>query len=959
MVVNTEILLRAWRGRWTPLQWLVEVKKLAGKDNEELQDLAECLVQQATFGSTPSTLILSYLNHGISTKVISCSSALTAVHQFQNIIKHKCLSALLDLLLGFIPTISGPDSDEECLQLAVSFIKILYWLLIVSTRLLKLCIESIRLSGGINLLFHLANIGKCHRAFGQLIGSSSYRAMVIVGKMEDQATALELDRQLQAHLKDLLMTQPDGVVPEVQLYIKELMVNFSRLQSLNSSSGSGDISPGHVPNMPIQIITQFQVLVSPFYTPHQVADVMESTMHTQNVARHQLYLEFLRSALVGLLGAAEKSMEMILWTGFLFLKVPIVIRLLESRSQPPVQLQPSPVEHSAAHTAFQQLLQFAPLLDDADQKCKCNCYKELIQQYCKDLNQQMVDRIGQLVSQRMLSNEAQDLLSIQVSYNHPAQQIQDEESKIMEIIMALESDLSSRDEKFLNPLLNVEKFRWMTVAAASVGKLPSLINGLVRVTEQTLRPATEKEDVKKGSIRGELFNTSFLLLCHIGQVYGSKVISEVSKNRLPTPFVVQWILRHIPGIDKWRSFIPDTQHTPNQAAVNELLNMFFSNSAFPASQANWDENCTNVSSALHDVLKAWQWESKAVPPDHLQKLCELLKYEAPALAVCACSWSCGHIHTLTAEERKHPMRLVGFLVKPVNPRGFSQGFVDRCAMLCEVMKTMSSSVEGKDNTWEIDNPISKGKPVSKTLASLFSSVVKARQLSSKTLEQFRHLLITGGNEWFIYSIVQEVLKCNRHEDILLAADLASCLLTFDSESLVPCFLEKVMPMVMNHAEAETILEDPKGWAIARLMAHAVCLGMTIEHTLSKGDLTDSEIERPAKIQRLDSFPSLFNSTSSSRVQQTLVRFCEDFIATVKTTEVGPVPALLVSFLQQAVASIGTIVGPLSACLPEDLVKEILELSPSLQNTPDVLLGLCNMKTTEGRQLCAKALCNSI
>ena len=48
------------------------------------------------------------------------------------------------------------------------------------------------------------------------------------------------------------------------------------------------------------------------------------------------------------------------------------------------------------------------------------------------------------------------------------------------LCQALESDLSSRDEKFLNPLLNVEKFRWMTVAAASVGKLPSLINGLVR-----------------------------------------------------------------------------------------------------------------------------------------------------------------------------------------------------------------------------------------------------------------------------------------------------------------------------------------------------------------------------------------------------------------------------------------------------------------------------------------------
>ena len=47
--------------------------------------------------------------------------------------------------LDFLSLQSGPDSDEECLQLAVSFIKILYWLLIVSTRLLKLCIEVCKL----------------------------------------------------------------------------------------------------------------------------------------------------------------------------------------------------------------------------------------------------------------------------------------------------------------------------------------------------------------------------------------------------------------------------------------------------------------------------------------------------------------------------------------------------------------------------------------------------------------------------------------------------------------------------------------------------------------------------------------------------------------------------------------------------------------------------------------------
>ena len=36
------------------------------------------------------------------------------------------------------------------------------------------------------------------------------------------------------------------------------------------------------------------------------------------------------------------------------------------------------------------------------------------------------------------------------------------------------------------------------------------------------------------------------------------------------------------------------------------------------SQANWDEHCMNVSSALHHVLKAWQCDSKAVPPEQLQ-----------------------------------------------------------------------------------------------------------------------------------------------------------------------------------------------------------------------------------------------------------------------------------------------------------------------------------------------------
>lgn len=62
----------------------------------------------------------------------------------------------------------------------------------------------------------------------------------------------------------------------------------------------------------------------------------------------------------------------------------------------------------------------------------------------------------------------------------------------------------------------------------------------------------------------------------------SQVILDVVKGRQPTPFVAQWISRYIPDIEKWRAFIPDSQYSPNETSVNELLNQFFSNSAFPA-----------------------------------------------------------------------------------------------------------------------------------------------------------------------------------------------------------------------------------------------------------------------------------------------------------------------------------------------------------------------------------------
>ena len=67
----------------------------------------------------------------------------------------------------------------------------------------------------------------------------------------------------------------------------------------------------------------------------------------------------------------------------------------------------------------------------------------------------------------------------------------------------------------------------------------------------------------------------------------------------------------------------------------------------------------------------------------------------------------------------------------------------------------------------------------------------------------------------LQSIVGDPLYCYMHTLIFWwiilysTADVASSLLMFDAEGLVPCLLQQVLPLIVNHADAETILGDPK------------------------------------------------------------------------------------------------------------------------------------------------------
>ena len=90
------LLMEAWRERWSPIQWGVNIKRVIPRGvSGDVYDLSNCILVQSLIGPTPNSLFISYLNHCISCQIVSYGAVLVSIAKYQEFNKTQCISCLL------------------------------------------------------------------------------------------------------------------------------------------------------------------------------------------------------------------------------------------------------------------------------------------------------------------------------------------------------------------------------------------------------------------------------------------------------------------------------------------------------------------------------------------------------------------------------------------------------------------------------------------------------------------------------------------------------------------------------------------------------------------------------------------------------------------------------------------------------------------------------------------------
>lgn len=953
------LILKAWRERWTDIQWGINIKTILPRGvSGDLYNLADCILQQAMVGCGANQLVISYLKHSLASHLVSYAAVLQRIAKFDAFHKPHCIMSLLEFLESFLDSITCRGKlEEEVLAFAVS--SIILWLLQVYHYSLTKYPSS-------NPIQCQELLEKSTSLLNSIVNTDFLLAMFYLAKQHDQEEYNEATKKCQEITGFMMMNTQFKAPATIHETLQKICnMDLDKIAPLNNK-------PESVTHC-LQALIAIEVLAHPSADLQQLAGQLLMIQRIKGYSLSRLYCELVRASFISLNDSSKDASKQALWAAFTFLKLPQVMFYLHSTCG----TTNSEGEYSVELVdAFEKLLQSNPLLDIVDTKNSCNSVVSLIEPLVKMnvLTESHLQYFSQKRENKDIKLQKLEPTGLQGSV---PSFITRAEPTLAGVLKTLGGDFhKTYDSLYVMFCQIVGGTTLDTILAVATveGRLKLFVSKLINFNEYALLAASEK-----GAPLSKIyiFDISFLILVSIVQDYGFEAVLEENGDS----FFEKWARECLPQNGVHKS--PEQIHQKCDTQVIDVFTHHLSAPDFDFKNTNLKPHdlCLNVPGVIKDILFAW--EQGSLSAADVKRMLDSLRQKLASLAVCASVWLCSYINVVHQEDFLKPLNMIQQFLTPAEPElAQTDNFKDRIGLMSQIVRKLQYDIHPPSvpkYTKGYTPIIVSHQPILEQLQAVWEDI-KSRGYLHIDATHVVLSLCTAGPVWFASNLVKETLKYRYQEDLDRSVDIVLAMFHFDIEKCTVALLLHVLSQYLYNTNLCEELVEPQSTILAKLSVYAIYAAL--EHTNAKksetkgkrrleetedGECSSSKVRRLNDNTSSEAGGSSLPPPSQSQSPPSPVALKEPLQTALETLftsfsqlagkngDVTPQTHFILQFLTYVVQCGQDRAQIVLQKMPRELVPTLIKALPENFNI-NLILRLYDLTTPQGRKDTARDLC---
>ncbi|ODM91250.1 Mediator of RNA polymerase II transcription subunit 24, partial [Orchesella cincta] len=892
------LIMKAWRERWTEVQWGINIRKLVD-DSADGSFLADCILQQALSGPGPNSLVLSYLMHSIHSQIVTTASVLLSVSKYDAFHKLHCVASLLDLLSSIKDRIILNDNQgkDDCIQLALALQSVVCWLLSCMYSSLENLSDITEFPAEAE---DSKIVLKCRNLMDYFLVDPYLFNLINVANKEDEESyvkIIKMSKEVDKFVDGHNQREISHVTSLIDKLSKPRVPKTTKTHPLEKSFDGLQTKVG---NPSIQAIIMKAALLRSSQDIPAIVSELILVKQLQNVDLVNFYSEILHSALMGLVDAFGKEQELA-FIGFTFLQLPSLVntvreKLLDSTND-------------AFLRGLEVYIMNESCLNVADAKLHCCTLEFLLKSFA---NVRLINE-----------TDKASLLKLRTSKGSSIKPTPGSSPKTFNVIIT---------------------------AAATTGRLQQFTSKLIKLNQLSRQASGELN--KASNTRAIIFDLSFLMLCYIVQLHGPKALSSEE----PDSFFEEWYKDCM--VENHVAKNPDVIiNRCDSNKVDLLLNQYIQgDTELKTSLVFWHEICANSVGVTKEVLTAW--ESDGTTFNEVKRILDVFRSKICSIPVCISAWLCAYIQVNPEEKSTKAKEILNYFLTSSTVMSFDNQdhFKERNALMSQIISRMMNCIQSSDKS-PVNSPTYnfESKPVAELYKSCWACMNKRGLIDVETTVNLQHLLQMSGPHYFVQNMVEEMLRLQHSQELAQRCDLLYGVLHYDLKSCTAALVRVVVPTVLHFWTSDSSFMEPQIKALVSLSVD--CILSYYYHASSlkiKEERKDESDSEPQSKRR-----KLFEATSLQKenlvdLQIMLKDLYGEFYKVLHNVyESTPAIVFILQFLEEL--SMKTPTTTLLTSLPHQVVTQLMSLMCD-EMDPDLLLGLFCLTNKNSRLNCAQALC---